>query len=404
MNLGDSGQFFSIITVLLILPLVALSITFGESMRGHGSDIGEQVRLTSSYYHYHSLNEDLVRTSNKVGRRSLLSAITEVVDEGEGLNSSEETLQELFVNGTVDGESHPLMNRSGVDEWLESIERISSERGYEVSLERDQPEVKMTEPFVVSFPFEYSFGMKDKDGMFRLEKEKTAPTKVNIEGLEDPIVALGTGGMYSLTVESCGFEYTVKELARGEGSNSWASGEAIVVEEELPDIEEEEKVLVTGNEELEEEINSFAGAVLGFDVDGSDINVPYVVDEEVDLDSFENGNRVVVEGDLGEAWEVENLYRMWRNSCYMGSGNAPSFMQRLEYELYGSDYGINVLVNKGELEEAGVDVEDRPNPAHIYFSDEDVEKCRVKGMPDSFAVDAEDSTGIVSQSLKFNCE
>lgn len=397
------GQFFSIITILMVLPLVALSITFAESMSGYGGDIGEQVRLKSGYYYYSSLDQDLARTSEKIGRRAMLSAVSSVVENGEGLNSSSETLEELFINGTIDNESHMLMNHSGIDYWLEAVEEISVDRGYRINLSREDPEVMMYDPYMVSFPFNYSLVLRDSRGLFSLRKNNSKTNEVSLEGLEDPLVALGTGGRYHILIEPCGFNYTTEELVSGTSNNSWSSGQTVVNPGSLSAVDNpEEKVVVVDSVSDTDKLNDFSAAVVGEAVNDDVLNVPYV--SEVNVDNIPNQTRVVVDGNESKVLETENLYSMWRETCYM-SGEAPSFLHRLENNLTAeSPNGLFVLVNKGEIDEEGLEVKERSNLAHIYFSEEDVKNCRVKGMPESFLIDEGSSGKLgIKDSLLFNC-
>ncbi len=375
-------------TVLVVLPLVTLSLTFGEAMGGYGRDIGEQVRLKSGYPFYHSLEEDLERASEIIGSRATLSVLNHVLESGDGLNSSRETLEELFMDGTIDGDPQPIMAETGIDVWFESVEKISKERGYNLNLSEKKPDVEMNDPYEVSFLINYSMDLEDSGGLFRLSKERSISKPVTVEGMEDPLIMLGTGGRFSTTVQRCPFDYLTRKIAGGTGNNSWTVGDSVVVidQEDMEDITNPgEKILFTENTDMEDEINSFAGAATSFPVD-DEIHVPYVVDENLILEEVEDGTRVVVEGYEGEVWDIDNLHSAWRETCYF-PGDAPDFLRRLENDLKArSEQGLNVFVRKGDLEAHGLEVKDRPNLAHIYFSEENVKKYRVKGMPESFKV------------------
>ncbi len=405
MKTKEKGQFFSIITILMVLPLVVLSVSFGETMGGYGTDVGEQVRLKSGYYYYRSMEEDLERVSQKVGHRAVLSAISYTVETGQGLGSSQEVLEELFVDGSINGESHPLMNRSGIDGWVDSIGDVSSERGYNVDLERQRPDIDMYDPFTISFSFDYSLTMEDSGGLFSISKEDSRPNTVSIDGIEDPIVVLGTGGRYSTTFRRCGFDSAVEEIDHGTGNNSWGHGITVVRPQGICGVDNSgDRVAVV--EDATEEVdclNEFSAVVAGTAEDDH-IDVPYV--SGVDIDGVPNSTRVVVDGYRGEVWDIENLYMMWSETCYIPGTDSPSFMDRLENNLSSSSsYGLNVLINKGDLQREGLDVKDRSNLAHIYFSEEDVIDCRVKGMPESFRIDPDGSKDIgLDSSLQFDCQ
>jgi len=402
-NFGKRGQFLSIMTILMILPLVLLSIAFGETMGGYGSDIGQQVRLKSGYYHYHSLEQDLSRSSEKIGRRSLFSSVGYVIEAGEGLNSSSDVLGELFVDGSIHGEPQLLMNRSGIEDWLRSVERISSQRGYEVILNMDEPKPEMKDSYTVSLGFNYTLEMSDSGGAFGLAKDKYNPNEVSLKGLEDPLVALGTGGRLSTFIEPCDFNYTSKKLAEGVGNNSWGSG-STVFEPISGEVDNKEtKVLVVGSLDDYGYANRFSGVVVGEGVDDDLLEVPYV--SKTDTDLISDGIGVVVEGVRGEVWELDNLYRMWNETCYMPGEKAPSFLDRLENNPDArSEQGLNVLLKKTDLDREGLEVKNKSNVAHIYFSKENVKDCNVKGMPKSFRIDAPSSEDIgLSDALHFDC-
>ncbi|MFP4116756.1 MAG: hypothetical protein ACLFTY_01945 [Candidatus Aenigmatarchaeota archaeon] len=401
----DSGQFFSLITVLMALPLVALSITFGGAMSGYGGGIGEQVRLKSAYYYYHSLEDDLGRASEITGERAVVSAINHTVETGEGLNSSQKVLKELFVNGAINGEPAVLMDSTGIDEWFDEVEEISKKRGYILELSREEPDVDVPDPFDLSFNVNYSMELEDENGLFDLKKDRYRKNFVSVEGFEDPVVTVGTGGRFSLPVERCGFDPSGEKLAEGSGNNSWGYGEAAVVqnEEDIETVEnKDDKVLVIQNLTDDSSANDFAGVVVEGSLADDEVIVPYVTDVEVG--EITNGTRVVVEGEEGEVWSMDKIYRAWDKSCYFPR-EGPDFLQRLEYNLSGkSNHGIGVFLKKGELESYGVEVDDRPNLAHIYFKDEKVEQCNVKGMSESFKVSAENVAELgLNSTVTYGC-
>lgn len=403
----NSGQFFSMITVLMVLPLFALSITFTEAMSGYGSEMGEHIRLKSGYHYYHSLDQDLGRAAVSIGERTTISAINHTVSTGEGLESPREGLEEIFTEGTLDGKQQPLVTDT-MEGWINDIEEVPEQRGYGLEVDWQDLEVDMYDPWHISFRMDYHFQLEDRRNMFRLDKDLSKANPVSVKGREDPLVTIGTEGIFYQEVKACDFEELTTKVLHGQGSNSWSSGESLVLEEDADPGnigESEEKILVKGSLEDEDVINDFAGAVLGELVDGEEVEKPYLVNETLDVDKFPNQTRVVVDGEEGGAWAVENLYRMWREACYIGGDNAPDFLDRLGNNLtVESEYGLNAFIRKGELEDAGVSVDgDRSNLAHIYFSDEDVENLRVKGMPDSFRIDSESAEKLdIDKPLTFN--
>lgn len=385
----NSGQFFSLITVIMIIPLVALSVTFTQSMSGYGEEIGELVKLKSSYYYYHSVDQDLLRAGEIVGKRSLVAALNHVVEGGEGLNSSKDTLEELFKNGSINSTSENVMNRSTIYDWLNRTEEISRKRGYILDFGLEKLKIGMESPFKVNFKLNYSLRLSDRNHLFALDRNLSKNSPVSIQGLEDPLVTLRTEGKLSYQIEEIDPDYFVDMKASGNGNNSWSAGESIVLpsnETTIEGVEEpSEKILVTETNVSKSIMNNFAGVVLRDYAEMSDFDRPYVVNVADEFPNIKNHTRIVVEGNESRVWEIENLYSTWKRSKYFG-GFGPSFMDRLENNLTGSGHGMGVFIKKEDLEDSSLNVKDRPNLAHIYFSDETVDNYRVKGMPSSFKV------------------
>lgn len=388
----NSGQFFSIITIIMIIPLLALAGVFSESLSGYGEEIGSLVKLKSSYYYYHSVDQDLLRAGEIVARRSVVAALNWIVENGEGLSSSEETLRELFEEGSINGTDARIMNRSTIHHWLNTTENISRERGYRLNLSLDFSEesIGMKTSWKITFGLNYSLTLTDRNRLFTLRRNLSKKILVPVTDLEDPLITLRTGGKVVYPVKKASFDYFTKKLATGEGNNSWAAGESVVVNAtdsvDVPN--PEEKILVV-NESIPN-MDNFAGVVVKEAGDMSDFDKPYVVNVSSGFYDIPNSTRIVVEGNQSTVREIQNLYQMWEKGYYV-QGDGPSFLDRLENNLTNSysGAGLNVFLRKEDLESAGLEVRDRPNLAHIYFSGESVENYRVKGMPESFKIDAD---------------
>jgi len=77
------------------------------------------------------------------------------------------------------------------------------------------------------------------------------------------------------------------------------------------------------------------------------------------------------------------------NSRYVASGDAPSFLQRIEGNFSDSPYGVESFVNLNELSAHGVGVSSTSSVVdHVYFSVK-TEGCSVSGMPSWFKIDDE---------------
>jgi len=89
--------------------------------------------------------------------------------------------------------------------------------------------------------------------------------------------------------------------------------------------------------------------------------------------------------DLVVGGDVSNLFDHLKNSYYINSTEAPSFLDRLEGDLNANEFGVESLVDLDEL----TIVQDKSVVDHIYFSTSDPSACNIlpNGMPVWFKLD-----------------
>ncbi|MFP4045779.1 MAG: hypothetical protein ACLFS3_01845 [Candidatus Aenigmatarchaeota archaeon] len=390
----NKGQFISLMVIVIAMPIIALSLTFSQGMSGYGEGIGSMTRTKSAYYYYSSVENDLERAGGIIGERATVAALDRVVETGQGLDRAELRLKELFLNGTLYGNRSSIMNDSTIYDWLERTEQISRRRGFILDFSLKDVEVTMANSYQIGFRLNYTLTLRDKTGVFSLEKSKVKTCSVPLSGLEDPLITSRTGGRLVYFIERSPHQSNfTRYLGSGDGNNSWTAGRSVVLSSEESRIEsvsdKEDRVLVTNSSVDPDLMNQFAGVVIGEDVEMGGFDKPYV-ENFGDLSPVSNGTRIVVDGNNSEVWEIENLYRNWRESYYI-SGQGPSFLDRLENNLTNSypGKGLTLLIKKEDLEDADITIEDRSNLDHIYFSDESLNNYKVKGMPTSFLINEE---------------
>ncbi len=373
------GVFYSVLTIIILVPVIALSSVYSETLRGYGVDIGSNVRLKSGLYFLDSVNEDFERAVRIVGRRSLTACINHIVNEGEGLDSAEDTILELFENRTINGTVSEIMDYSIYD-WMNRSDDVAIKRGFVLEREIRSVDVSMGDPWNVMFSLEMHVKLKDRQNLFSYEKNLTKNVYVPIDDLEDPLYTIETDGRVARKVHKHDGNLTERVLT-GSGGNGWASGVSVKTGDPGSVSGKDEKILVIEN--ADSSFSSFAGVVAGSNT--TSLGTAYVLDSG--WDSVANNTRMVVEGSEGEVWEIENLYSLHQNRLYI-EGEGPSFLDRLEGKLTNSypDAGLESLVNKGDHEGTGSYYEERSNVDYIYFNGSS-NNYIVKGMPSKFRLD-----------------
>lgn len=382
--MNNKGILFSVMVVFLISPLVLLTVSHTEVMRGYGAKIGEIVRSKSGFFFLKSIDQDLERGIQIVGKRSMTSAVNYVISEGKGLNNSEKTLKELFKNGTINGEEVSLMNKTTIYNWKKEVKDLSSKRGFIVNISFNDVEIGMGNSYNVLFSLNYSLRLTDKNEVFFFAKDYTKNILVPIEGLEDPLFSLNTGGKISLPIERSPYSSFTNQITTGSGGNGFSGGQSIVIED-ISDIQNRgEKILVT-SDVSDTDVNDFSGVI--FESNSTPIDIPYIQNDNA-TDIIPNKTRIAVLGNESEVWNISNLYKTWQNQLYV-SGRGPSFLDRLEGSLSNSypGKGIETFVRKDKLKGWGIEPKERSNIGFVYFDNNTVNDYHVKGMEDSFLID-----------------
>jgi len=372
------GLLYSILTIILLIPIFTLSSTYSETLRGYGTDIGSNLRLKSGLYFLDSVNEDFDRAVEIVGRRCLTACINHVINEGEGIDSAEDSLMELFENKTLNGDPSDFVDYS-IYEWLNKSDQVADTRGFVLEREIRDVDISMTDPWNVMFTLDLRMKLRDRENLFYYEKNISKDVPVSIRGLEDPLYVLNTGGKVTRKVERQKGQLT-KLLLTGPGGNGWGSGTSIKTGNPLLVSDKDEKILVM--DDADSSYSSFAGLVSR--TNSTEIGTSYVFNDS--WSSIGNNTKVVVEGSQGEIWSIENLYNMHEREFYV-AGNGPSFLDRLEGNLENTrpGAGLESLVDKDAILEKTGSVKDRSNVDYIYFNATTLNIYKVKGMPETMS-------------------
>ncbi|MCD6477752.1 MAG: hypothetical protein J7K87_01990 [Candidatus Aenigmarchaeota archaeon] len=393
--MNRKGLFYSALVVIMLAPIIALTFTYSESMKGYGREIGSLVRIKSGFYFLDSITQDVDRSVDIIGKRCILECINHVTKEGVGLDSSEDAIKELFTNKTLNGEKAEIVNTTIYD-WINRSKDIAKKRGFILNINITDLHISMYDSFHVLFSFNFTIELRDKDNVFSFEKSEIKNVPVSIEGMEDPIYLLRTNGKVTNKVEK--FEGNFTELiTKGTGGNEWGTGESVVTNNPYSVDDREEKILVIDSAD-DSVVNQFAGVIAKSNT--TTIDVPYLIVPKLNIT---NNTMTVVDGDNQEVWNIGGLYEARENSSYI-SGDGPSFLDRLENKLTNSypGKGLESLVNKKEFEESGLEVSERSNVDYIYFNTNSLNIYKVKGMGDYFRIDEDDlDTYGVNNNLKY---
>ncbi len=250
-KMNRKGIFFTLITILLIIPLIYF-ITFHISYsKERVNDVLGRTRCERLYYFVEDVRKDMMRAMVIFGRRAAIYAISDVVTSGEGLEGyefncsvnceydgcgsiefretgAEAALAELMVCGTLHGEIVPYMQNHTFPLWMDKMENAGEDTHFTMNL--SLREIRVLPRDAWSFATISSLRMQIWDEgelCFYEDSSEVIQSNSSIIGLEDPLYPLNTEGRVSKYIINCSTEIdqdVVAGCSRTNLSNGIASG------------------------------------------------------------------------------------------------------------------------------------------------------------------------------------
>jgi len=396
------GIMFSFVMVFLTITLLTL-IAVQRSLVTEGK---EQLFLETRINSMNNLHESIVRDIKKaldiITTRAISVSISYAVIEGNPLPDADRALEDLILFGTLNGQPQPLMINATFGNWTDKMAEVGLLKGFYVNITRIDLKVKPYDSWNLEVETNLTINITDLQGVASLNRSENINALVNLEGLEDPLYPLNTGGQASnfITRTTFGGNFT-QLLVSGGGGNGWAYGE-VANETSLTACgvtDKGNKILVTSDASSIACLNQFKGVVADTKTTGA--GIPYVnYTNPIATSELSTGMKILINGDNGKVWYIENFKTHVENSYYNASNNGPSFLDRLENKsVIQSKYssqttntiGLESFVSKYNFYwHSGLSIDQtRTNIDYLYFNTNNpIDSKGVKGLdPQYFVID-----------------
>ena len=395
------GIMFSFLLISIVLSILALIFLYARFSSLKEEEIATKVRMEEMYALYRGIERDFDQAIEIVVPRAISASLSHVIINGTPLDNASKRIAELSINGTLYSIPEPLMENSTFPYWIKNMEELASLRGFFLSIGIRNLKVEQADSWNLLVEANLSINLTEED-VASLEKNVVKKKLIPIIGFEDPIYALKTNGTLTNSILKSPYYGNFTQLiAEGKGGSGYAYGNSLVVSKEtigsLP--ADKTKILVTNNiSGMENEVETkFKGVVCECSI-GS-LSIPYVGNVSQAMIIIPNETNILVDGDNGTIWYVENLKEHLRNSYYIPSSKGASFLERLEGKLRtqvsGKIVGIESLIDKRFIKNP---VEDKPSIDYLYFSNESYTGYKIKGFEEEKLVMDEDSLSVYNVS------
>ncbi|MFH8119700.1 MAG: hypothetical protein QXS37_02755 [Candidatus Aenigmatarchaeota archaeon] len=188
------GIFFSLIMIFIIAYLFMFLSLQRSMVSLYSSQRTVKNRVEAMLNFYESVVRDSRKSMEIIAQRAACSAINYVVTKGFPLQSSNESIAELILEGTINSESQGLMEGSTVKDWEDSIEYLGSLQGFDVKVKIQDLLIEPEDSYHLSISYRILVEIYDDNIKANLTKVSREKIIMSIENMEDPIYPLNTLG------------------------------------------------------------------------------------------------------------------------------------------------------------------------------------------------------------------
>lgn len=399
---GFVYSLFAVVVMGLTLNIALFNVEDASEDR-----TGEKLRMDEVFYFLLSIEDDLDRATDIVGRRAITGLTNHIIDSGNFYPDAEPFYREAYENGTINDTVEPIMNESTITNWSAKMEVEAAESGYDLDLSLVTMEVGKWDTMHIALNTTYHLNLSDSvtDSSFNRVERLERP--VGFRGTEDPLILIESAGRYTNFYANCSTAAPARE--HGTGSDrfystepNWTSDTAVTRPENGPIdsvADRGEKIAVVDDvcsyspDTLNNDFTDFAGVVTeseaidqvnANDVDvcgNTSVSMNAMIDGAGGATNIDNGTMAVM--DQHGAWQ-NNMKNWAEEGCYFKDPWAPWFWDRLEGRLTtgpdvedGLAFFVTIPDLPSELQETNASAVD-----YVYFNDSDAYGAtqKVKGV------------------------
>ncbi|MFH1445273.1 MAG: hypothetical protein ABIF08_02205 [Nanoarchaeota archaeon] len=390
------GQIYSLIAILIIVPLLIFLVFFlGFSYNiSYGSlekIVADQINDVAN-----DMENDFERAIKISGKRALISAANHIIINGVELSNSTETVKELMLYGTLDGNEHLLMRNNTLNYWRDEILGVYT--GFDTNLNFSGLDVTNYDGLHIKATINMVINVTSPAQEAGIDKDIIKEILISTEQLEDVVFALNTGGFVSRIIKRYPYPYHTKKIVTGStGSGESCSGN-ITFDSAYSGSDKSQRILVTNDATG---VSGFAGVV------SEGASAPSVscyllnANDAINLTNItiiESGyNKTFLDNNTKALWSlpVETILNEKYYSSFAGD-TGPNILMRLENNISQIQSSFETFVNVPEIQSLAGSSYLSTNPSqsvveYKYFSSQNYNGNTVRGFPSWFKIDSQDA-------------
>jgi len=189
---------FFTFTAILMMSVFLLSFFVYNEYRMRNKALVIETRISSMDDFIQDIKTDIERGLYISSFRSVL-AMTEYISIQHNnsytyLNNTNAAFQEVFFNGTINGQEMGLIKNNTFPIWEERVKEQATKTDIEIYFFKETASIDQTSPWKVRVTLTFTLGVGDIKSTSYWSKDMQIETFVNITNFEDPIYRIGTRG------------------------------------------------------------------------------------------------------------------------------------------------------------------------------------------------------------------
>jgi len=196
----NKGIFYSIVTLLFLVPLILYATTYLDITSAQLEYKKTKITGEKLSAYVESINSDLPRALEIIGKQSVAAAIAQIDYSGTPLDDANNRIIEVMMNGTIYSRPTNLTN-STLPSWVNAAIFKGVRYGFETNITIKNLSVNAYDSFHVLLRATIIVNSTESSRTMRLDKTYNEDLVLSIEGFEDTIYTLNTNGLLTRTIK-----------------------------------------------------------------------------------------------------------------------------------------------------------------------------------------------------------
>ena len=189
--INKKGVFFISVAIVIITLLLTTYTVYTKVQER--KIIQKRIETMNSFIN--SIEQDLERKLFIAGFRSLFTFENKIIETGAYIGNVNASFQEMFFNGTFNGQSQSIMIGATLNDILNDMQTLGNKIAINLTLKNAQANLDQIDPWNIRITLQGNFTIRDNSNLSSWDTILTATGIVPISYFDDPVYIINTGSL-----------------------------------------------------------------------------------------------------------------------------------------------------------------------------------------------------------------